>query len=295
MKAVGIVVKPRQVALGELVRKLATWCDLNGLPYFFDEEIASELAVKDTTRILPREQITTRCDPVVVLGGDGTLISVCRYPASPPPIIVGVNAGTLGFLTEITIEELFPTLETIRAGTVCTESRSMLQAEVSRQGVTLARYTALNDIVISKEALARMFTIGLDVSGQHAALLRGDGVIVATPGGSTAYSLSAGGSIVHPQVKAILVTPICPHSLTSRPLVVPADSQITLTVNGRARPTQSEVYLTIDGQDGMGLQNGDVVTVVSSPHTVTFVKSPSRNYFEVLATKLQWATTTISP
>ncbi|MCB0323663.1 MAG: NAD(+)/NADH kinase [Bdellovibrionales bacterium] len=235
-----------------------------------------------------REHLPRVANVIVVMGGDGTLISVSRHAAERPPIIIGVNLGTLGFLTEITVEELFPVLASVLDGTAELERRNLLQADVGRSGRATERYSAINDVVLTKAALARIYDIDLSVDGDLAAVWRGDGCIIATPGGSTAYSLAAGGAIVHPRVDAVLVTPICPHSLTSRPLVLPGSSKITLRVASDA--ARSNVFLTIDGQEGMPLSSGDEVNVTTSPHGLLFAKSPSKSYYEVLGTKLKWAT-----
>ena len=286
----GVVAKTRQPTTRELTSQILEWCRARKLDYRVDSEIATELNFTESEKIIDRREIARQCGLIVVLGGDGTLISVCRHGVSPPPTILGVNAGTLGFLTEITTDELFPVLEETLAGRAKLETRSLLAAEVWRKGKRIAEYSAMNDVVLSKEALARMFSVEVSVSGEFAAIIRGDGVIVATPGGSTAYSLAAGGSIVHPQVNAILITPTCPHSLSTRPLVVPGNSTIDLVLVSKTNRAQKEIYLTIDGQEGMELRAEDRVTVTTSQHRVVFVKSPSRTYYDVLGTKLKWAT-----
>ncbi len=288
---VGIVAKPNQPVANLLTKELIKYLESNKIDYRLDVDIAAELGLpaENNERIVERATLTAVANPIVVLGGDGTLISVSRHPVKTPPTIIGVNLGTLGFLTEITIEELFPTLEAVLAGSARLEKRYLLDTTVMRGAETVATFSAVNDAVITKEALARIFGVELLINGEFAALLRGDGVIVATPGGSTAYSLSAGGSIVHPQVEALLVTPICPHSLTTRPLVLPGTSRVTLKIAGTAKLKPGEVFLTIDGQVGMALSEGDIVESTLSTHSVIFAKSPSRGYFDILGAKLKWA------
>ncbi len=287
---VGVVAKPANPHAKKLTQKLIDYLVDRKISFLVDESTAQELkpAAVTTDTIIPRKSLAQICSPIVVLGGDGTLISVCRHAFEPAPIIIGVNLGTLGFLTEIAMEELFPTLEAVIAGSAVLERRFLLDTSVHRSGRKVAEYTAINDVVATKEALARIFAIELSIDGEFAALVRGDGLIVATPGGSTAYSLAAGGSIVHPLVDAVLVTPICPHSLTSRPLVLPGRSRLSLKVFSNAKG--ETVFLTVDGQDGMPLYSGDQVQVTTSTYSVLFAKSPSKHYYEILGTKLKWGT-----
>jgi NAD+ kinase len=287
---VGISAKHAHPEAKKLAQQLIDWLNSRKIALRIDESTATKLGLKNVppqTQVA-REQLTTLCSHVVVLGGDGTLISVCRHPSPNPPIILGVNLGTLGFLTDITVSELFPALQAVLDGTSKLERRKLLAASVEVDGEQIENYCAVNDIVISKETLARIFTVEISIDGAFAALIRGDGVIVSTPGGSTAYSLAAGGSIVHPQVDAILLSPICPHSLSSRPLVLPGNSVIEL------RPTDirnvGAVFLSIDGQEGRQLIEGERVRVTTSPHCFFFAKSPSKSYYEVLGAKLKWAT-----
>lgn len=284
---VGVVAKP-QPSAKKLAESVLAWIKQRNIDFRLDSEVATALGMTGDF-VLPRHKFTSECDIVVVLGGDGTMISVCRHASETPATIIGVNVGTLGFLTEITVEELIPTLEATLNGTVKKEARLLLAANVMRDGSSLNRFSAINDIVLTKEALARIFGVQLRVNGENAALIRGDGVVVSTPVGSTAYSMAAGGSIVHPLVGALLVTPICPHSLTSRPLVLPGSSTIELEVDSSAKDEEREVFLTIDGQEGMALIGGDRVIITTSNFRVYFVRSPSRNYFEVLGAKLKWA------
>ncbi|MCB0359879.1 MAG: NAD(+)/NADH kinase [Bdellovibrionales bacterium] len=290
-KTFGIVAKPQDERAQRLSVETINWARGQGCSVIVDRETARHLApgAVEPSQVVDRHEMSSQCQVLVVLGGDGTLISASRHPAASPPLVVGVNMGTLGFLTEITAEELFPTLEAVLNEAARVEPRAMLSARVVRQGKELLSYTALNDIVITKQAIARIFGLEFSVDGQFAAMIRGDGAIVSTPGGSTAYSLAAGGSIVHPSVDATLVTPICPHLLTWRPLVLPGAAELSFRTVMQPESGDGEVYLTLDGQEGVGLTNGDIVEIRKSKHFVKFVKSSSKNYFEILATKLKWA------
>jgi len=225
---------------------------------------------------------------VVVLGGDGTLLSVARALGSRAVPILGVNLGTLGFLTEIALDELFAALDRVLRGEHRIESRMRLEVGVVRGGVEAPpaeRFLALNDAVLTKADLARMIDLETRAGGDLVTSYHADGLIVATPTGSTAYSLSAGGPIVLPELEAFVLTPICPHTLTQRPLVLSHSAEIEIVVRSR-----EEVQLTIDGQEGATLQQGDSVRVRRSAHPVHIVVSPFRSRFEILRQKLGWGT-----
>lgn len=289
---VGIVAKPAHPRAVELTESLLTWLASRAVNVRLDAEIAALLpaaAEKDGPgfKVIERSRITAECDPIIVLGGDGTLISVCRHPSPASPVIVGVNLGTLGFLTEIAVDELYPALETVLAGKAALERRNLLQVKVTRAAGGSESFFAFNDIVVNKPELARIFGTEYFVDDKFAAAVHGDGLIIATPAGSTAYSLAAGGSIVHPQVNALLITPICPHSLTNRPLVIPGNSTIRMRLASASEDEQ--VLLTVDGQQGIEIVFGDEISVTTSDRCVQFVKNQQRNYFQILATKLKWA------
>lgn len=286
MKKIGIIAKSTHTQAKELVRSITELLLSKKLDIVVDQETLYLLEKKEVS-VQARSDITNICDLIIVLGGDGTLISVCRHPSKKSPKIIGVNLGTLGFLTEITITELTDAIENAIAGKSVLEKRSLLSAEIFLKGKEKKQTYALNDVVISKETIARIFPTKVSVDGKLAAIMRGDGVIVASPSGSTAYSLAAGGSIVHPRVDAILITPICPHSLTSRPLVIPGNSMVELEIEPGAEQFAS--YLTVDGQEGYSLSSGDKVKITTSEFYVLFAKSCSRTYFDVLGTKLKWA------
>ena len=308
---VGLAAKPDHPLSKKLTLELIEWLRKRQCEIFIDREMGVLLG-SDTSssrliaidHAVDRAELVQLAPLIIVLGGDGTIISVSRHPAEKSPMVVGVNLGTLGFLTEVTTDEMWLTLENVFAGTAPSVRRNLLAVSVVRNGAEIASYFALNDAVVTKEAIARIFAVDLLVNDEHASTIRGDGLIISTPSGSTAYSLAAGGSIVHPQVDALLVTPICPHSLTSRPLVVPGRCRISLRISGgshtlKAIPAQPKspqetngVYCTIDGQEGLELWHGDLVNVTTSTKSVDFVRSPSRTYYQVLGTKLQWGGTT---
>ncbi|MBL7662117.1 NAD(+)/NADH kinase [bacterium] len=286
-KTIGIVAKPQSEKARELANEVLTWARQKNYKVVIEAEIADQLKLEDRPQVVSREEIVTIADPIVVLGGDGTLISVMRHPSKETPTVVGVNVGTLGFLTEITTAEMLPVLESVINGNARIRERTLLEVEVISAGKSEKTY-AINDIVIGKEALARIFDVELYVDGEYATTFRGDGVIVATPIGSTAYSLAAHGSIVHPQVQGTLITPLCPHSLTHRPLVLPQQLPLVLKVPGEG--ADDKVYLTVDGQEGFDLPSGSEIRVQPSKFHVKVTKSPTKSYFEVLSTKLHWGT-----
>ncbi|MDD2942784.1 MAG: NAD(+)/NADH kinase [bacterium] len=285
-----IAVKPGVQRAIEATETLLSFLLDLGKTILLDNAVrASFSAYSDRVKFTDRELLASLADVLVVLGGDGTLISACRHVGDRAVSVVGVNVGTLGFLTEITTDEMTDVCRAVLAGQVETENRQLLCADVSLPAMGVRSvYYALNDIVLSKEALARIFAVRVNVSGRRAAVLKGDGVIVATPAGSTAYSLSAGGSIVHPDVNALLLTPICPHSLSSRPLILPGDAEVDLVLAAEDVPTNGAVFLTVDGQEGMEISSGAEIRVRRSSRYIKVVKSPSKSYFEVLGTKLNW-------
>lgn len=234
---------------------------------------------------VPGEELRLQADLVVVLGGDGTLISVARLFSGRSVPIVGVNLGSLGFLTEITVDELYPVLEQCLTGEPRYSERMMLEATVFREGKELETCQVLNDVVINKGALARIVDLETRVNQQFLTTFKADGLIVSTPTGSTGYSLSAGGPIIHPLLHCIVITPICPHTLTNRPIVVTGDSVVTVKVTSSF---DENVYLTLDGQVGFELTEGDSVEIRSAQTTTRLVTSPHRDYYEVLRTKLKW-------
>lgn len=279
--AVGIMSKPKPEAICALVPRLLDWLSQRKLRAFFDQETAQCLGRSDG---VPRAEIPRQVDLLVVLGGDGTLLAAARLLDERAVPILAINLGSLGFLTEITLEEMFGVLEDALAGRQHTSRRQMLEAEVRRAGKAVAVYRALNDAVLHKAALSRMIDYAVEIDGAFVSLFRADGLIISTPTGSTAYSLAAGGPIVFPSLEAFLITPICPHMLSNRPLVVPDTARIEV----RLKSAEDSVYLTVDGQVGMELSEGDTVAVRKSERSVELVTSPHRNYFELLRNRLRW-------
>ncbi len=265
-----------------MVPPLVQWLRERKIDVFVDEETAE--CVDPSAPVVPRNALAERIDLLIVLGGDGTLLSATRALGGQKVPILAVNLGGLGFLTSVTREELYPVLERVLAGEHQTSERMMLSAEILRNGDTAVRQVALNDAVINKAALARMLDFDVYVDRAQVGRYRADGLIVATPTGSTAYSLAAGGPVVHPQLDAFVITPICPHMLTNRPLVVPDTARVEVDIAAAEEP----VYLTLDGQVGFKLEPRDRVAITKSPNKVAFVQSPQKTYFEVLRSKLRW-------
>lgn len=281
MKRIGVIAKLHAEVVRGVLQELEAWLARHEREALMDVDTAALIGRKSP---IQKSRIPEQSDLIIVLGGDGTLLSVARLAAGRDVPILGVNLGGLGFLTEVTLEELFPTLEKIFNNDYVTDDRLMIQGLVRRQGEVVARSAVLNDVVVSKGTLARMIRIEIFVNGQFVTSLRGDGAIVATPTGSTAYSISAGGPILHPSVGALLITPICPHMLTNRPIVVPDQGQIEMMV----RTQEEGTNVTFDGQVGFSLRQNDVIEVVALPDKIRLIRSPDRNYFEVLRRKLKW-------
>jgi NAD+ kinase len=278
IRRVGFVIKPHAPGVGDVLRDLAEHLEKRGLACIFEDEAARMIGRKDGPA---RENLPAEADLVVVLGGDGTLLSVAGSAAEAGVPVMGVNMGRLGFLTEVPISEAKATLDSLLAGEPgIIGSRRLIEARY--QGMP---HLCLNDVVVNKGALARMIQIGIWIDGREIAILKADGLIVSTPTGSTAYSLSAGGPIVHPGVPAILLSPICPHTLAFRPLVIAADS----TVGLRLLTDGEEVHLTLDGQRGGPLDKSDEIIIRISPLEVKLVSSPRRSYFDLVKEKLGWA------
>jgi len=269
-----IITKKHQPAAWEAGQGLRDWCQQRGLKV--------SLVENEPDPHVPALAPDTRL--IVVMGGDGTLLSVARHYGHLDIPVLGVNVGGLGFLTEVSQEELYPALEQVLAGAYEAEERLMLSVSLWREGNLLWHEHALNDAVINKGALARIVKITTCIDGEYLTTYRADGLIVSTPTGSTAYTMSAGGPIAYPTLRHLIVLPICPHTLSNRPLILPATSAVTMGLDDRVRDT----YLTVDGQVGQALQEGDRVEVKAAAHHLKFIKSPRRSYFEILRTKLGW-------
>ena len=279
---VGIVTKSRAAGARKLLRKLTGLLRRRGIHYLCDPATAKLLGERGRSRTLP--VLTGAVKLLVVLGGDGTLLGVARSLTDRPVPVLGVNLGKLGFLTETALGDLEAVLASVLDGHFEVEERMMLQVQVLRGRKAIATSTLLNDVVINKSALARILEMDVRIDGQFVAIYHADGLIVATPTGSTAYSLSAGGPIVLPGMKAFCITPICPHALTNRPLVVPDSVTIQVTLESES----PDVYCTMDGQIGLPLKAGDRLKVRRSGTTLPLIVPQPRNFFDVLRKKLRW-------
>jgi len=281
MKSIGIVVKRGRPEALALARRLVRWLRKRNRKVLLDADAAAVLRLPGG---VGKQEMMAKADLVIVLGGDGTLLSVARHSGPRRVPVLGVNLGGLGFLTDVRPEEAFQALERVLAGHYRLERRRMLETAVVRGGKVLRRFQALNDVVINKGALARILDLETSVDGVALCTYKADGLILSTPTGSTAYSLSAGGAIVEPSVGVLLISPICPHTLTQRPIVLPERVHVRVAV---CSPDE-DVALTIDGQEGMKLATDDVVTVRPAKHRVHLVRSPTHSFFELLRTKLRW-------
>ncbi|MDP9267298.1 MAG: NAD(+)/NADH kinase [Acidobacteriota bacterium] len=282
MKTVAIISKPGRPQLAEVAARLVQWLRANGYGVLADAETC---AVVGGLECAAREGIVGRKPEfLVVLGGDGTMLAAARSVSQAGIPILGVNLGSLGFLTEVRLEELEATLDALTHHQCVIDARAMLHCQLVRGGKCVAAYEALNDIVVNKAALARMVDFDVYVNQQFVSNYKADGVIVATPTGSTAYSLAAGGPILTPDVDAFVITPVSPHALTNRPLVVPDRSEIMIEV----QQPQEEAYLTVDGQTGGPLRQGDRIVCHKSEHTIQLLHLPQRSFFDVLRAKLKW-------
>jgi len=281
MKCIGIIAKHTDPRAESIVSDLARWLGERGREVAFDRETAALLGRSDG---VVRSILPERSDFLVVIGGDGTLLSAARVVGGTGKPILGVNLGGLGFMTAVTLDELYPVLERILRGEAEYDERMMLCVHVHRMGERVADYTVLNDAVINKGALAKIVDIRVTVEHEYLATYKSDGLIISSPTGSTGYSLSAQGPIVYPTLHTLLITPICPHMLTLRPLLVPDD----MTVRAELISKGTDVFLTLDGQVGFGLREGDVVEVRKAKSTLRFIRSPFKDYFAVLRTKLKW-------
>ncbi|HLH44706.1 MAG TPA: NAD(+)/NADH kinase [Bryobacteraceae bacterium] len=284
IRTVAIVSKPRSAQAARIVPELLAWLGQRGVAARLDEETA---AYAGSGAGVARPEAVCQAGLVIVLGGDGTLLSAARAIAGRGTPIFAVNLGGLGFLTAIKIEELYPQLEHALGGNLDIERRRMLRTELWRGGVKIAEYDGLNDMVLAKAEIARMIDLEVHVDDAFVCVYKADGLIVSTPTGSTAYSLSAGGPIVLPSVQAWAITPVCPHMLSMRPVIVPDGSEIRIDALGADHAT----YLTIDGQIGELLNQGDRVVCRRSEHSVSLIRPPNLLFFDVLREKLKWGGT----
>jgi NAD+ kinase len=282
MKRVGIVAKTDRADAPGVIASVLDWCAERGVSPILDKDTASLCADRSPAMAL-KPELPSQVDALLVLGGDGTLLSVARLVGDLKVPILGVHLGGLGFLTPLTVAELFPALEALLRGDLVVEERMMLTARVTRQGEHLTEYAALNDVVIMKSAMSRIISLDVAVGGQFATAYRADGLIVSTPTGSTAYSLSAGGPIVFPTMDAVVLTPICSHTLTNRPIVLPGGVAIDVTLL-----TDQDVMLTLDGQVGFALKQSDTVEIRQAVARIRLLRTAQAHFFSVLRTKLRW-------
>ena len=280
-KTVAIISKPERPELREALPALEEWLQQRNYAVVVDRESAAYFSASN---VVSRSELATRSpDLALVLGGDGTLLSAARAVAKAGTLILGVNLGTLGFMTEVPLADLYTALEAIEKGHYVVDSRAMLSCSLVRGGETVATHVALNELVVSKSAIARLNYFELFVDSEFVSSYRADGLIIATPTGSTAYSLGAGGPILKPDVDAFVITPVSPHGLTHRAVVV----RDTVEIEIQVKTGDEEAYLSLDGQVGMPMRDGDVVRSVKAEHAARLLRF-QKTFFEVLATKLKW-------
>lgn len=282
IKAAGICCKPHKEEICAVVPRITQWLREGGVDVLLDATAAS--CFKPHEKEASPQEMSAKMDLLIVLGGDGTLLGAARQFTECEVPILAVNLGGMGFMTSVTLDEAFPLLEQVIAGKHRLSPRMMLKAELIRAGQVIQRQQALNDAVVTKTALSRILDFDLSVNAQFLGRYRADGLIVSTPTGSTAYSLAAGGPILYPVLQAFVLTPICPHMLTNRPLVLPDSVQLELDFNA----LEGQAYLTLDGQIGYELMRGDRVTISKSPYRVNLVRPQEQTYYKVLRNKLRW-------
>jgi len=281
-QTIGVISRPRRSNLAVVVPPLLKWLETHGIQTFYDEETAT--CLPDVSKGLTRPIVADSSQLLLVLGGDGTMLAAARLAAPRGIPILPINMGSLGFLTSFTIEELYPALEETLGGRFSVSERVMISVELERIGKIVETRQVLNEAVINKGALARMIELELIIDAEFVCRYRADGLIVATPTGSTAYSLYAGGPIVHPAVESFIITPICPHTLSDRPVVVRDSSCIEIRLSG----STESVFLTLDGQKGIPLQATDRVRISRTKELLKLIQPPKKSYFEILRNKLKW-------
>jgi NAD+ kinase len=282
MKKIGIVVKDQKEAV-EKAEELETWLKAKGIEVIVRQNIPAPITSREClVENIAKASLDISC--IVVLGGDGTFLSAVRWIQDTGIPVLGVNLGAFGFLTEASADRLFPVIEDIINDAFTTEERILLSAQVLRDGKAIACQTVLNDVVVNKEALARIAHIRTYIDDNYLTTFHADGLIVATPTGSTAYSLSAGGPIVYPSLETIILTPICPFALTNRSLILPDSAAITIKLDER----DSNVFLTFDGQVGLHVTYRDSIFIQKAPHTIRMIRTTGVNYYDVLKAKLKW-------
>ena len=280
-KKIGVFCKPKAPSATDILGRLIPWLRKQNYHIFLD---AGTAAIINETSSYEKREISQQADLLIVLGGDGTLLSVARaaHPHNIP--ILAVNLGNLGFLAEISIDELYPTLENILAGKFEIENRMLLNACIWRNGEKVEDHNVLNDVVINKGAVARVINLQVLVNGQYMTSYRADGLIIATPTGSTAYSLSAGGPIIHPSMHTLVLSPICPFTLTNRSILIPDQSIIQVKLAAE----YDDVRVTLDGQEGYDMRAGDILKIKKTKTSLQLIRGPNKNYYQILRDKLHW-------
>jgi len=278
---IGIIAKANILEPLDITKKLTSWLKKRDVEVFVEKELGEQIGYANS---VDASDIPKLVDVILVFGGDGTFLGMARLACKHGTPILGINLGGLGFLTEVTVEELYPMMERIIKGDFEIEERQMLLTTIHRNKDTLGAYEVLNDVVINKGAVARIIDLAIYIDNSHVTTYKADGIILSTPTGSTAYSLSAGGPIVHPTIPVTIITPICPHNLTNRPLVVSSDMKVEIKVTTQ----EPDTYLTLDGQIGIRLNTGDIIEVQRTDTSVKLIKSPFRDFFTILKTKLMW-------
>ena len=280
-KSVGILTKPKSPEVKTTLQAVVTWLRARSFVVLLDTTSATLLGEKGGVQ---KTQLANNADVLLVLGGDGTMLNAARLAGERSIPILGVNMGGLGFLTEVRLENLYRSLDRVFANDFVLDERLMLKTHVHRHGETVAQGLVLNDVVISKGTLARMIELKIAIQGQFVTNLRGDGLIVSSPTGSTAYSMSAGGPIINPAVQSLILTPICPHTLTHRPLIVPENVEIEVTLTSK----DDGAMATLDGQVGIAMTQGDTAVIQASDHRTRLIRFPESHYYNVLREKLKW-------
>jgi NAD+ kinase len=280
-KSVGILTKPKFPEVKRTLQDVVSWLRARSIDVVLDTTSAMLLGEQGGYQ---KTQLANKADVLLVLGGDGTMLNAARLAGERSIPILGVNMGGLGFLTEVRLENLYPSLERVFANDFVLDERLMLRTYIHRHGETVAKGEVLNDVVISKGTLARMIELKIAIQGRFVTNLRGDGLIVSSPTGSTAYSLSAGGPIIDPAVQSLILTPICPHTLTHRPLIVPGNAEIDVTLTSK----DDGAMATLDGQVGVAITQGDTVAIQTSEQRTRLIRFPESNYYDVLREKLKW-------
>jgi NAD+ kinase len=280
-KSVGILTKPKFPEAKHTLIDVVGWLRTRSIDVLLDKTSAILLGEQGAYQEV---SLVNRADVLLVLGGDGTMLNAARLAGERSIPILGVNMGGLGFLTEVRLESLYPSLERVFANDFVLDERLMLRTHIHRSGETVAQGVVLNDVVINKGTLARMIEVKIAIQGRFVTNMRGDGLIISSPTGSTAYSLSAGGPIIDPAVQSLILTPICPHTLTHRPLIVPGNAEIEVTLTSK----DDGAIATLDGQVGVAIAQGDAVEIQTSEQRTRLIRFPESNYYDVLREKLKW-------